>query len=183
MILLGVDFDTDPQYPWAGDILRDASVPNQTERADRLHAWLMELLAAAGGPNREYAKQALHRARTIPLEPIPVSSPNFEDEIIRRMKENHPEKVNYLGEAVLRGLIPRAVAETKRYSVYSDAGVCLFIGLMYAVGHGFVNDPKYPWIANTLTNPAITDSGKRVERLYAKTMTYLDRVLRHLETQ
>jgi hypothetical protein len=183
MILLGIDFDTDPQYPWPGKILGDASIPDQTKRADQVHAWLMELLDAAGGPNREYAKQALHRARKIPLEPIPVSSGNFEDAIIRRMKENHPEKANYLGEAVLRGLIPRAIEETKKYSVSTDAGVCLFIGLMFAVGHGFANDPKYPWIANTLTNPAIADSDKRVERLYSKTMTYLDHVLQHLQVQ
>jgi hypothetical protein len=183
MILLGVDFDTDPQYPWPGKILRDASIPDQIQRADRVHAWLVELLAAAGGPNREYARQALHRARKIPLEPIAVSSPNFADEIIRRVKENHPEKVNYLGEAVLRGLIPRAIEETKKYSVSTDAGVCLFIGLMFAIGHGFAHDPKYPWIMNTLTNPAITDPDRRIERLYSKTMTYLDHVLQHLERQ
>jgi hypothetical protein len=181
MILLGVDFDTDPQYPWPGKILRDVSIPDQTERADRVHAWLMELLDAAGGPDREYAKQALNRARKIPLEPIPVSDPRFEDQIIGRMKENHPEKVLYLGETVLRNLISHAIEETKNYFVSTDAGVCLFIGLMFAVGHGFAHDPKYPWIANTLTNPAITDPDKRVERLYSKTMTYLDHVLQHLE--
>jgi len=183
MILLGVDFDTDPQYPWPGKILRDASIPDQTQRADRIHSWLVELLDDAGGPSREYARQALHRARKIPLQPIPVSSANFEDEIIRRMKENHPEKVSCLGEAVLRNLIPRAIEESKKYSVSTDAGVCLFIGLMFAVGHGFANDPKYPWVANTLTNRAITDPDKRVERLYSKTMTYLDHVLRHLQGQ
>jgi hypothetical protein len=183
MILLGLDFDTDPQYPWAGNILRDASLPDQTERADRLHAWLMGLLDAAAGPTRECAKAALIRARKIPLDPVPVSSANFEDEIIRRMKENHPEKVNYLGETTLRDLIPRAIDEAKKYSVFTDAGVCLFIGLMFAVGHGFARDPKYPWIENTLTNPAITDPHRRVERLYSKTMTYLDHVLQHLKTQ
>jgi hypothetical protein len=183
MILLGVDFDSDPQYPLPGKILRDASIPDQTERADRVHAWLMELLDAAGGPDREYAKQALRRARKIPLEPIAVSSANFADEIIHRMNENHPEKVSYLGEAVLRNLIPRAMEETKKYFVSTDAGVCLFIGLMFAIGHGFAHDPKYPWIANTLTNPTIVNQGTRVERLYSKTMTYLDHVLQHLERQ
>jgi len=183
MILLGVDFDTDPQYPLPGKILRDVSIPDQTERADQVYAWLMELLDAAGGPDREYAKQALRQARRIPLEPIAVSSANFEEEIIHRMKENHPEKVDYLGGKVLRNLIPRAIEETKKFSVYSDAGVCLFIGLMFAVGHGFAQDPKYPWIANTLTNPTIVNADTRVERLYSKTMTYLDHVLQHLERQ
>jgi hypothetical protein len=183
MILLGVDFDTDPQYPRPGEILRDKSISDQTKRADRIYAWLIDLLDGAGGPNRQYARQALERARTIPFQPIPIASANFEDEMILRMRENHPEKVEYLGEAVLRNLIPRAVEETKKYSVHTDAGVCLFIGLMFAVGHGFTGDPKYPWVANTLKNSGIKDPDKRVEKLYSKTMTYLDHVLQHLQGQ
>ena len=182
-ILLGIDFDTDPQYPWPGKILRDPSVPDQMERADRVHAWLIVLLEAAGGPGRQYAKQALRRARTMPLEAVPVSSPGFEREALRRMAENHPEEAAYLGNTVLRGLIPRAIEETKRFSVSTDLGVCLFLGLMFAVGHGFTGDPKYPWVANTLKNPAFTDPAKRVEKLYSKTMTYLDHVLQHIEGQ
>jgi hypothetical protein len=180
-ILLGIDFDTDPQYPQAAEILDDPSIPDQTDRADRVHAWLMEFLDAAGGPDRQYARRALQRARQIPHEPIPVSSPTFDSQIIERMRETHPEKVDYLGEPVLRRLIRRAIKEAKKYGVANDAGVCLFVGLMFAVGHGFVGDPKYPWIAKTLTNGAVTDPDKRVERLYSKTMVYLDQVLQHLE--
>ena len=181
MILLGADFDTDPQYPCAGKILRDRAVPDQTERADLLHAWLMQLLEEAAGPNRDYAKRALIRARRIPFQPIPVSAANFTEESLRRMRENHPEKVACLGERVLEGLIPRALAEAEKYSIATDAGVCLLLGLMFAVGHGAVRDPKYPWVEHTLTNAVISDPNRRVERLYSKTMTYLDHVLEHFE--
>jgi hypothetical protein len=180
MILLGVEFDTDPQYPRLGAILRDASVPDQLQRADRAHAWLMEFLEAAGGPDRAYAKQALRRAREVPYRPVSVSAPGFAEEVLRQMRANHPEKVDYLGPAALRGLIPRAIQEADQFGVATDAGVCLFLGLMFAVGHGFPRDPKYPWMARTLANPAIADADRRVERLYSKTMTYLDQVLRHL---
>lgn len=183
MILLGADFDTDPQYPWAGEILRDRSIFDQVQRADRVHTWLVGLLDGAAGPDRQYARQALERARAIPFQTIPVASADFADEAIRRMKENHPEKVSYLGEAVLRRLIPRAFEEARKYAIATDDGVCLFVGLMFAVGHGFANDPKYPWIAKTLTDPALTDSRKRIKKLYSKTMIYLDHVLQHLERQ
>src|SRR5262245_7401254 len=36
IILLGIDFDTDPQYPQAGNILRDKSITDQTQRADQI---------------------------------------------------------------------------------------------------------------------------------------------------
>jgi hypothetical protein len=183
MILLGCAFDTDPQYPWTGRLLGAPKVHDQTERADSLHGKLIEFLDVVGGPNRIYAKQALKRARQMPLNALPVSSNTFEAEIIRRMRENNPEKVVYIGEDALRGLILRAKEEALRYSVSTDGGICLFIGLMFSVGHGFACDPKYPWVANTLTNTGITDSNARVERLYSKTMTYLDHVLQHFERQ
>ncbi|MCY2992010.1 MAG: hypothetical protein NTY19_29640 [Planctomycetota bacterium] len=181
IILLGIAFDTDPQYPWLSSILRDTSISDQVERADRAHAWLVSFLDAAGGPDRQYAKQALRSARKIPLQATPVSSPGFTDEVISKMKENHPEKASYLGDAILRSLVPPAVKETRKHGIYTDTGLCLFLGLTFAIGHGFPNDPKYPWVANTLANPAITDADKRVDRLYSKTMTYLDHVLQHLE--
>jgi hypothetical protein len=180
-ILLGIDFDTDPQYPWPGQILRDRSTPDQMQRADRVHAWLTEFLRAAGGPNREYARHALEKARGLSLEGVPLSHENFAAEVLRRLKETHPEKVTFLGDEVLRGLIPRAVSEATTYNVATDAGVSLFIALMFAVGHGFTRDPKYPWITNTLTNRAISEPAKRVQRLYSKTMTYLDQVLASLD--
>lgn len=182
-IFMGIDFDTDPQYAQAAEILADSSIADQTERADRVHAWLMELLAAAGGPDRKYAREALKRARKMSVEPIPVSSPTFESQIFKRMEENHPEKVAYLGETRLLGLVPRAIKEAKKYSISNDAGVCFLLGLMFAVGHGVAGDPKYPWISKTLNNRTITDPEKRVERLYSKTMIYLDHVLQHLEAK
>ena len=180
MILLGAEFDTDPQYPAVGKMLRDPATSDQTQRANKVHAWLMQFLDAAGGPDRQFAQQALRRARALPLESTPVASPRFADEALRRLRANHPEKANYLGDAVLRGLIPRATEEARQYAVDTDNGVCLFVGLMFAVGHGFARDPKYPWVMNTLTNPSIKDRETRVERLYSKTMTYLDHVLQHL---
>jgi len=181
MILLGCAFDTDPQYPWAGTILADPAVLDQTARADRLHAQLMEYLDATGGPHREFLMQALLRVRQMPLEALSVSSNTFESEIVRRMREIHPEKVAYIGEDALRGLIRRAKAEAQKYAVATDTGVSLFIGLMFLIGHGVAGDPKFPWVANTLTNPVITDPDTRIERLYSKAMTYLDHMLQPLE--
>jgi hypothetical protein len=180
-VLLGIDFDTDPQYAQAGAILRDVSIPDQVQRADLVYEWLLGLLAVAAGPDREYAKRALARARQLPFEPRPVSSPDFAAQSIALMRDNHPEKVAFVGERALERLIARAHEEAATLGVETDAGVCLLLALMFALGHGVTRDPKYPWVAHTLTNSAVRDPEKRVERLYSKTMTYLDNVLQHID--
>src|SRR6266849_10193118 len=37
MFMFGSYFDSDPQYPWAGTVLKDPEVIDQTIRADRLY--------------------------------------------------------------------------------------------------------------------------------------------------
>jgi hypothetical protein len=176
-VLLGIDFDTDPQYPRLGEILRGKDPSGQVEKADAAHKWLIDFLEAAGGPDREFAREALSRSRNIPY-PYQRTS-NFQEDAIRMMRATHPQKADFLGDAVLVALLRRAFEEAKQCGIAREDGVALFTGLMFAVGHGVLRDPKYPWVAHTLTNPAIAPE-HRVERLYNKTMTYLDHVLQSL---
>jgi hypothetical protein len=178
IILLGIGFDTDPQYRAIGSILAD-SVDDQTVRADKVYDWLMNYLDVVGGHNREHAHRALVHAYQNTPKPVRVGAPEFDEKVLQQMQEMHPEKVQYLGKDVLRALIPRSLEEARKFAVDTDLGVCLFIALMFAIGHCFFEDPKYPWTLQTLTNPAISDRDKRAERLYSKTMTYLGYALQH----
>ena len=178
-ILLGIDFDTDPQYPWAGAILQDPSIVDQNDRATRLYTFLIDFITVVGGPDRQYATQALHRAAGTPLEPPSIDAPDYSCQMIQRMRHLYPEKADYIGGACMCSLIDRAKTESRRHGVGTDTGVGLFIGLMFSIGHGFIHDPKYPWITETLENSAISPE-RRVELLYAKSMKYLTSVLTNL---
>jgi hypothetical protein len=186
IFLFGVDFDTDPQFPWAGEILRDQTalgqaedIARQSERADRLYDEVMAYLEAVGGPGREYARRALLRTRSIPLAAPPRGQLRFEDDLIEAMKDAYPEKFRYIGEAPLRALAARAITEGEKHRIATPVGISFLAGLMFALGHGIVADPKYPFIERTILNPEIKDPNKRVERTYSKVMIYLDHVLAH----
>jgi len=183
IVLLGIDFDEDPQYPWVAETLLDDSIGGEIERADWLHDQVIGLLETAAGPKRAFAIQSLHRARQLPFRGVSPSSADFEGVVARMMGEMYPEKAHYVGEGALRNLARAAVVEAGRKETATDEGVCLFAGLMFAVGRGFYRDPKYPWIAGTLGNPRLTTPEARAERLYSKTMTYLDHVLDNLRAQ
>jgi len=83
-------------------------------------------------------------------EPISTTAPDFADRLIERASATYPEKAAAVGRPALLRLIDRAVEEARRWDSATDAGVCLFFGIMFSVGHGFIVDPKYPWVANTL---------------------------------
>src|SRR4051794_22518983 len=54
IILFGAEFDSDPQYPWAKQILTDPSIADPMVRGDRLHARAIEYLDKVSGPDRQY---------------------------------------------------------------------------------------------------------------------------------
>jgi hypothetical protein len=181
IILLGFSFDTDPQYPRLTAILRDKSTPDEIERADRAHAWLMDLLGAAGGPERKYSTAALRRALKLPLYRNDVDSPAFCQGLVRELRAFYPEKAAYLGDTIIHAVIDRAVEEAQKYSLSTGAGISLFAGWMLAAGHGFIDDPRYAWIAGDLSKSASEDADQRVEQLHARTRSYLNHILDRLE--
>lgn len=177
MFMFGSDFDTDPQLPWAAEILGDKDEKDEMKRADRLFAKATAFLDVVGGPDHAYAKDALRRARGQRFEELPVPEGDFEQQVLGRLEANYPEKCHYVGEPALRTLVRRGLDLAKRHSVTSNAGKVLLIGLMFTLGHGFATDPQFPWIESTLANDNIRDPNRRAERLHEKAMTYLSHVL------
>jgi hypothetical protein len=182
MFMFGSDFDSDPLLPWGPKILNDSESADQMLRADRLYGNLLDYLQNVAGPDNAYIKEALRRASLQRFEELPLPAGDFEREMIARLKANYPQKCEYVGESALRELIPLGISLARKHSVSTETGKVFLIGLMFAKGHGFATDPQLPWIRGTLTNPAITDPNKRIERLYSKVMTYLRHVLASLES-
>jgi hypothetical protein len=178
--MFGSDFDTDPLLQWAGEILKSGGASDQMDRAERLHARALAFSDASAGPDYAYAKEAFRRARSVRYEDLTLPPGDFESGCLTRLREGHSHKFDHVGEPAVRAMIPEAVGKARQYSISAQPGVLLFVTLMFAIGHGFAEDPLFPWISHTLNNEAISDPNKRAERVYSKTMTYLDQVIANL---
>ena len=174
MFVLGSEFDKDPQYPWAAEILNDKSIPGQMPRADRLHGRASEYFDKVAGPDNQFAKQALQRVQSLRTS---GQSPQADPAMLRSI---YPEKAAYLGESGTRDLVARSNARAASSGMASQAAAVLFAALEFTLGHAFDHDPLYPWIASTLTNPAMVKPEDRLRRLYEKTTIYLDHTIAYL---
>ena len=180
MFMFGSDFDTDPQLPWAGKILNDPMAVDQMERADQVHKKTTDYLDNVAGPVNAYTLDALREIRRAASEDVRFSGQAFENGMLSQMKRIYPQKCNYVGDVPLRMLIQRGIELATTCSVTTTRGVALFVVLMFALGHGFSDDPLFPWASRTLKDPKIVDPDKRAQRLEAKAIAYLDRVLAYL---
>ncbi len=181
IFMLGSDFDTDPQLPWAAEVLSDTTISDQTIKADRLYDRAMDYLHRVAGPNHEYSIEAIRRISRARVEDFQGEGEDFESKVIRGLKMMYPQKCEYLGEPGLRAAIQRGTGLAESYSVSSETGVILFIALVFALGHCFASDPQFPWISAALNDPLVKDPNGRAERLHAKMMAYVRRALGYLE--
>jgi hypothetical protein len=177
MLLFGSAFDTDPQYPWAQVILANETIPDQMFRAERLYEKTLDYLRQVNGPEDRYAVKALKDLKVMAQQALAFSSDNFVAGLIQEMTMVYPQKVAYVGDEPLKALIRAGIDQSKAKGLRTVRGVALLSILMFAFGHGCIDDPLYPWIGRTLDDETVTDPAARAQRLEKKAITWLDHVL------
>ena len=177
MLLFGSYFDTDPQYPWATEILTRQDSGSQMQRAEQLYQKAMDYNQKVSGPKNIYALDALRNIALMARQPLTVSANNFMPDMLQAMAFLYPQKAAYVGREGLEALIQKAMGGAKRQRFATVRGVVLVSVLMLAFGHGCAIDPLYPWIAKTFKDDTLTDPEARAKRLEKNALTWLDHVL------
>ncbi len=181
MLLFGSRFDTDPQYPWAIEILNDRASALQMRRADLLYEKTLDYREKVAGPDDAYTLEAYRKIAIRDQQPLNISSEDLAYTMQREIERLYPQKAAYVGEAGLEALILEGIKEARLHGFSAARGVMVIIMLMLALGHGCTDDPLYPWIARTLKNEAITDPEARAGRLEKRALIWLDNVLAYFE--
>ncbi|NNE65651.1 MAG: hypothetical protein HKN33_03720 [Pyrinomonadaceae bacterium] len=181
MFMFGSDFDNDFQLPWAEGVLTNDQISDEMERADALHEKMLEYLEQVAGEDDEYSLKALRKLSKARLEKYRVAGGTIEDLITMALRDVYPQKYEYLGEDRIETLVEGAKQAAKRHSVSSETGLVLFASLIFAIGHGFDNDPLFPWVKATMKDDSVPDPNERAEKLEKKMKIYLERALEYLE--
>ena len=145
MIVLGADFDRDPQYAALMPEIDPETFP--MPYAEALHRAVAAFLGAVFGPERTHLLAAVEALRAFgPPEPSPDSAAWLRGLIASVW----PEKRARLGDAALTALAGETDAAAARLGFETDAGRCLCALLGVCFGAGVFDDPTYPWLARRL---------------------------------
>ena len=174
MFLFGSSFDTDPQYAAMCEPLGGSD--DQMWRAQQMHQGSLDYLDNVAGQDAVNVHKALRDLLAFAREPVTFSD-DFTGDLLREMKRIFPQKAVYVGEAGLRALIAEGFAEARRYEFSDKRQQGLIVVLKYAFGHGCMDDPLYPWIAQTMKDEKIVDPAGRAVRLEKKATTWLEHVV------
>jgi hypothetical protein len=178
MLTLGSGFDEDPQLPWAAEVLRKQDAGDETARIDALYQKVIEDANRTAGKKSEYLDRAL---RALPAEKLEgyagSGAPSFEDYMLRRLSMLYREKAEAVGREALRVLIARGVEGARRTRMITEAGVVLYVFLMFFLGSGFESDPQFRWASEILKDETLGEPAKKAARLREAAMAYLARFM------
>lgn len=181
MFLFGSGFDTDPLLPWASRVLNDRQYPEQMSRAIGLFNAVNDYIDCVIGRDRKPYMRALRRAYEAVQEPMVVNGSDYEDVVFGLLAKISPERVENLGEEVLRALVRRGPNLAEQLGLTLDRGAVLAVLMAYALGHEFANDSLYPWVEKTLRDSRIRTPEMRVEWLERRGRMYLEYAVEYLE--
>lgn len=175
-LMLGAEFVSDPQIPWASRI--------HTAEAGAVFPVLavfqeaLRYLTMTAGRDCEYAVRAMLRVRRFRLEEAPTTSgATLVEDLLKVLRRFCPQKYDYQGEAVNRELIALSLQTARRYAITDSRGVFVFAALMFLTGSGFDRDPMYPWASEVLNDPELRDPSTRTEHLFEAAQRHIEESL------
>ncbi len=175
MIAFGSGFDSDPQYPWAAEILSEREDLEQMALSDALHAKSVEAFSIVFGPDNEHSKKAARQMLNRIGDGIQFKRENFRQDMLVLLKEIHPLKYDLVGEKALTELVNLGISRGRdRYGFKAPRSMALMVLMMFALGHKFDQDPFHPWVAQSLLVESSEEPDEVAEIMERRAVTWFN---------
>ena len=180
MVLLGSDFDSDPQLPWAREILERRQP--ELVRLDSLHAQAADFLAQSAGRGSRNVFFAVARARMHGLCPeLSVPPSQALEHVGAWLEWMYPEKYRLVRHR-LPELVARAEATALTHGFERPRALGRILGMTFLMGGGVCDDPMTPWVGGIVRDTQHT-ADEREEKLWTSLCAYADRWLAEARTR
>jgi hypothetical protein len=180
MVLFGSYFDTDPQYAWATEILKNQDADSQMQRAEHLYDKVMDYRQKVTGLDDRYTFSAYRNIIFLLKQPS-LSPDNFLLDMLIEIDRCYPQKAGFMGRNALEALIRKGLGGAQNQQFTTVHGVVLVVVLLLVFGNGCGADPMYPWILDTFKDETLVDPLAREKRLQEKTLNWLEFALANSE--
>jgi hypothetical protein len=177
MIMLGGDFDHDPQLSWAAEQLADDSA-GPSDRIQYLFRSAVDYLAATAGEDSELIVRAMLRIRTWDPQTAPdTTGGQWEEDVCGLFQRLYPQKFAFQGDVATVEMLRHSTESAARYGIGSQQGRSIYALHMFMLGSGFDNDLLHPWAVRSLKDPSVATEKERVDKLWNSAMQHLNESL------
>lgn len=151
VLLFGRGFPTDPQYPWAAEVLARNDFDEEMHKSEALFEKVRHYRREVAGTDSRNVRGCLRRLLRLLDGDLPVRAEAFEVDMIQVFELLHPEKSAYVGPLALVALLQKAFTKARDgYGLTGLRSQALLGILMWFLGHQCDEDPFHPWIREAL---------------------------------
>ena len=184
MVMLGCDFDRDPQIPWAGDGLDDPSVPSLSGRLSRVYEAALRYLEETGGANNSHLARAKLRIRRFDLAELDgLDDDALPAGLVAFLYSIYPEKAKCQAQAPMQALVEAAIESARRRGATTARAAGIHALHMFMLGCGYGRDPLYCWLNGALDDEGAGPVDARFNRLMQASLAYIETTLRNQDTE
>jgi hypothetical protein len=176
MMILGSDFDSDPQFGWAQSQLDDFSLA-PPERIRALFRTTVKYLDQVVGTDSGHIVRAMVRIRKHDFE-APFAGAALENELAALLIQFYPEKAKFQGDDVNLTLIHGATQRAAVHGIHGPNGISAYVTLAFMLGIGFDTDPMYWWAADSLAEMKALGERAALARLVVRSRDHIEASLR-----
>ncbi len=165
MLILGVDFATDPQLPWVRKYLDSRRIKDPGERMALLYDETIDYLGDTAGEDAERVVRAMLRMRKVDFAAI--AAPDGEAwsaDCCARLHSLYPEKFEFQGAELTAQTVREFLSRASEFGLHQAGGQFLFVLLSFMLGSGFHHDPLHPWAGQVLHNGSAASRAGELEK-------------------
>lgn len=181
MLVLGSNFDTDPQYPWAIELLHEKEMKNPNVRIDKIADMMLDTFGHILGPGYSNINKMFLNLTNHSEEIYKGIITSELKDVMDILKKLYPKKYDIVGEFNLDKLVWLGNEKATRYGLTTESNKVLFIVFMFLSGAGFDADPQFPWASKILNNEK--DQHEKSRMLFHQAIINLNVFLSHYNTQ
>lgn len=154
LMMLGMEFDIDPQLPFARAILEEPGL-SERERAANLYNAVKEYWQKVAGSDGGAWMDAMRNFRRFPVEWRSQPGDGEDIETVSGLLGRlYPSKHTFLGDLGVRNFLRFSAGEARKLGIGTRRGPGVLAALMFLGGSGFLRDPRFDWIGALLDDTA-----------------------------
>lgn len=176
MLMLGSNFDDDPQYPWGRTILKDIKFKDSVRHIDDLSSSAMDDFEAIAGKDNQFINRYF---LTITQQKEKLYSSLCEANLklsAEILKEWFPQKYDTITEHNIQKMVLAGYHLSEKYSISKSSNIAIYIFLMFTGGSGFDTDPQFASIHEILKSNF--DEDQKGKALFDKTIEIIQLFLK-----
>lgn len=179
LVVFGMGFETDPQYPWIQQNLVQNKKLSELERSMALYQQVHLYLNEITGEQDQHLLASAVRLQKLTLDNMNIERKTYIKDVHTLLYNVYPQKYQQSSKDDLTNLVRQGTIKAQaQYQLEKPNHAALIVLLMFVLGHQFDEDLFQPWIHQEKIQQYIGDNERLINKIVTRAKIWLDSAIK-----